>query len=133
MNLMVFFFSSRRRHTRYWRDWSSDVCSSDLDQAAVVDDEAQVGVALRDAAEQRQEAPGHGRHGQAGALGGGPEPVHRAVLVPGLLLRAHQRVAQALLARAATSSTATSTGRGPPTARSSTLRPGAGVSRRPPR
>src|SRR3712207_7798793 len=24
------FFSSRRRHTRYWRDWSSDVCSSDL-------------------------------------------------------------------------------------------------------
>src|SRR3712207_9123154 len=28
----VFFFSSRRRHTRYWRDWSSDVCSSDLSQ-----------------------------------------------------------------------------------------------------
>src|SRR5258707_3525814 len=28
--LVVFFFSSRRRHTRYWRDWSSDVCSSDL-------------------------------------------------------------------------------------------------------
>src|SRR3712207_7123421 len=27
---MSFFFSSRRRHTRYWRDWSSDVCSSDL-------------------------------------------------------------------------------------------------------
>src|SRR3712207_8819076 len=26
----VFFFSSRRRHTRYWRDWSSDVCSCDL-------------------------------------------------------------------------------------------------------
>src|SRR5438445_9870259 len=25
-----FFFSSRRRHTRYWRDWNSDVCSSDL-------------------------------------------------------------------------------------------------------
>src|SRR3712207_3618649 len=28
--LDYFFFSSRRRHTRYWRDWSSDVCSSDL-------------------------------------------------------------------------------------------------------
>src|SRR3712207_8305608 len=28
---MYFFFSSRRRHTRYWRDWSSDVCSSDLE------------------------------------------------------------------------------------------------------
>src|SRR5699024_12113627 len=28
-----FFFSSRRRHTRSKRDWSSDVCSSDLDDA----------------------------------------------------------------------------------------------------
>src|SRR3712207_8510128 len=28
------FFSSRRRHTRYWRDWSSDVCSSDLSSCA---------------------------------------------------------------------------------------------------
>src|SRR3712207_8138858 len=28
--MFCFFFSSRRRHTRYWRDWSSDVCSSDL-------------------------------------------------------------------------------------------------------
>src|SRR5216683_5367851 len=27
----LFFFSSRRRHTRSDRDWSSDVCSSDLD------------------------------------------------------------------------------------------------------
>src|SRR3712207_7938533 len=30
MHGSIFFFSSRRRHTRYWRDWSSDVCSSDL-------------------------------------------------------------------------------------------------------
>src|SRR5690606_40906289 len=28
--LRLFFFSSRRRHTRFSRDWSSDVCSSDL-------------------------------------------------------------------------------------------------------
>src|SRR6266542_6542632 len=28
--LLFFFFSSRRRHTRCYRDWSSDVCSSDL-------------------------------------------------------------------------------------------------------
>src|SRR5687768_18185212 len=28
--LVFFFFSSRRRHTRCSRDWSSDVCSSDL-------------------------------------------------------------------------------------------------------
>src|SRR5690554_4238751 len=28
--MLLFFFSSRRRHTRCGRDWSSDVCSSDL-------------------------------------------------------------------------------------------------------
>src|SRR6266852_3765526 len=28
--MLFFFFSSRRRHTRCYRDWSSDVCSSDL-------------------------------------------------------------------------------------------------------
>src|SRR5690625_3806125 len=31
--LLLFFFSSRRRHTRWPRDWSSDVCSSDLETA----------------------------------------------------------------------------------------------------
>src|SRR6267143_7078153 len=31
MALLFFFFSSRRRHTRWNCDWSSDVCSSDLD------------------------------------------------------------------------------------------------------
>src|SRR5215208_221317 len=38
--MFVFFFSSRRRHTRWPRDWSSDVCSSDLEdvfRAAVRD------------------------------------------------------------------------------------------------
>src|SRR6266542_5215254 len=29
-SVCFFFFSSRRRHTRCYRDWSSDVCSSDL-------------------------------------------------------------------------------------------------------
>src|SRR5690606_40372450 len=29
-----FFFASRRRHTRFSRDWSSDLCSSDLPYAA---------------------------------------------------------------------------------------------------
>src|SRR5437868_12403678 len=32
--LSCFFFSSRRRHTRSKRDWSSDVCSSDLVRCA---------------------------------------------------------------------------------------------------
>src|SRR2546422_5275203 len=38
---LFFFFSSRRRHTRCSRDWSSDVCSSDIDVAGLgeVDDE----------------------------------------------------------------------------------------------
>src|SRR5690554_1060541 len=30
--MFLFFFSSRRRHTRCGRDWSSDVCSSDLEE-----------------------------------------------------------------------------------------------------
>src|SRR5690349_22592053 len=30
LHFCFFFFSSRRRHTRSLRDWSSDVCSSDL-------------------------------------------------------------------------------------------------------
>src|SRR5688500_20406477 len=33
MIFFFFFFSSRRRHTRLQGDWSSDVCSSDLDVA----------------------------------------------------------------------------------------------------
>src|SRR2546422_1506710 len=33
---IFFFFSSRRRHTRCSRDWSSDVCSSDLTQTGAV-------------------------------------------------------------------------------------------------
>src|SRR2546429_3317322 len=32
---LLFFFSSRRRHTRCSRDWSSDVCSSDLKKITV--------------------------------------------------------------------------------------------------
>src|SRR6202044_905781 len=33
-SLLLFLFSSRRRHTRCGRDWSSDVCSSDLHRKA---------------------------------------------------------------------------------------------------
>src|SRR2546421_6447557 len=41
-----FFFSSRRRHTRSDRDWSSDVCSSDLDVAALLSPSGPVARAL---------------------------------------------------------------------------------------
>src|SRR5699024_12152622 len=57
-----FFFSSRRRHTRSKRDWSSDVCSSDL--------------------------AGRGPPGAGARLAPAPGPVrsdHRAALVAGLL------------------------------------------------
>src|SRR5947207_14131454 len=50
---MVFFFSSRRRHTRSLCDWSSDVCSSDLPPMAIqleAEEKAQ-------AAAPQQEAP----------------------------------------------------------------------------
>src|SRR6266496_1947076 len=41
MKVLSFFFSSRRRHTRSLRDWSSDVCSSDLRQARELLDQAE--------------------------------------------------------------------------------------------
>src|SRR2546421_7311950 len=53
MKSIVFFFSSRRRHTISDRDWSSDVCSSDLTSVlverfarAVVDDGVDVSAIL---------------------------------------------------------------------------------------
>src|SRR5947209_11049945 len=51
---LFFFFSSRRRHTRYWRDWSSDVCSSDLELRGAAEFRRQ----LRRA--KRRELPGGG-------------------------------------------------------------------------
>src|SRR6478736_7593272 len=36
-NSVYFFFSSRRRHTRFDCDWSSDVCSSDLIALVLMD------------------------------------------------------------------------------------------------
>src|SRR5258706_13639870 len=39
--MMFFFFSSRRRHTRLVSDWSSDVCSSDLDPFRRIPDHLQ--------------------------------------------------------------------------------------------
>src|SRR5216684_5357906 len=47
-----FFFSSRRRHTRCSRDWSSDVCSSDLADDAVI----------------RKAAPDEGAHRRLGRV-----------------------------------------------------------------
>src|SRR2546421_6554209 len=46
---MFFFFSSRRRHTRSDRDWSSDVCSSDLKEKPFA---LQIKQALQDSEEK---------------------------------------------------------------------------------
>src|SRR3712207_7286501 len=46
--LKLFFFSSRRRHTRYWRDWSSDVCSSDLYEQAREDPSYAINIPFTD-------------------------------------------------------------------------------------
>src|SRR5699024_12041701 len=53
-----FFFSSRRRHTRSKRDWSSDVCSSDLSTfpvlpTAIVDSNLRAGFQPRTGSEGR--------------------------------------------------------------------------------
>src|SRR5690606_18422851 len=45
--LSFFFFSSRRRHTRFSRDWSSDVCSSDLGWGAGFSGPADAGTHLQ--------------------------------------------------------------------------------------
>src|SRR5256885_7357539 len=41
--MMFFFFSSRRRHTRLQGDWSSDVCSSDLEAMDLVHHGVRIG------------------------------------------------------------------------------------------
>src|SRR6266508_5194971 len=45
--LTCFFFSSRRRHTRLPRDWSSDVCSSDLERTLMLEAEVSDAEGLR--------------------------------------------------------------------------------------
>src|SRR5215475_12306796 len=51
--MFFFFFSSRRRHTRFSRDWSSDVCSSDLDDLEVRGEAENSGGALNAIRRQR--------------------------------------------------------------------------------
>src|SRR5690606_34123567 len=53
-----FFFSSRRRHTRFSRDWSSDVCSSDLPLAR--GDPAVLGLGLAEKVGLERHHPGAG-------------------------------------------------------------------------
>src|SRR6266581_8311702 len=53
-----FFFSSRRRHTRWTGDWSSDVCSSDLSPAGRLSSGRISGLSQRAHAVASESAPG---------------------------------------------------------------------------
>src|SRR2546430_12509234 len=69
--LFFFFFSSRRRHTRFDCDWSSDVCSSDLETPAL---SAAVDVWLEPGGTELLE-PGTGALDGSGALADGAGPL----------------------------------------------------------
>src|SRR3712207_3073046 len=51
-----FFLSSGRRHTRYWRDWSSDVCSSDLTMDEITEYLAVIDAKLDDVLRAQEDA-----------------------------------------------------------------------------
>src|SRR6266478_3252197 len=73
MDPYFFFFSSRRRHTRFDCDWSSDVCSSDLDLVVVGGDDpvlAAGGVAGGDPAAVDPVVDAGGGHAQLGGQAG---------------------------------------------------------------
>src|SRR3712207_8747501 len=80
--MFIFFFSSRRRHTRYWRDWSSDVCSSDLEDrvqeyGAQEPQEGRDGFQHLVVHEGDQTDPDPGKRGE-GRVGEAPEdPAHQ--------------------------------------------------------
>src|SRR3989454_3013105 len=67
-----FFFSSRRRHTRLQGDWSSDVCSSDLDRdddVAAVESRPQQ---RRHDGREDDDQPAHRRRAALPLVTGGP-------------------------------------------------------------
>src|SRR5216684_5799514 len=61
MIVFFFFFSSRRRHTRCSRDWSSDVCSSDLREGRRRPPAGEVGAPARARARSARRGRGDGR------------------------------------------------------------------------
>src|SRR5690348_17916496 len=70
MNLASFFFSSRRRHTRWTGDWSSDVCYSDL-EPNLTSPCRQLAPVVRDPGKSKKEAGEHRNEPQQQS-GGGP-------------------------------------------------------------
>src|SRR2546430_2901671 len=69
--IVIFFFSSRRRHTRFDCDWSSDVCSSDLAEVdAAAGDEDRADALRACPAEAAVDGARAGRDGHASAAAG---------------------------------------------------------------
>src|SRR5439155_6129843 len=79
--LISFFFSSRRRHTRWPRDWSSDVCSSDLGMPTTLLDRRSHAVAYHYRAAAARRAV-RGRAGGAGECPGRTQRRHRVAADP---------------------------------------------------
>src|SRR5216683_7848446 len=75
--LLFFFFSSRRRHTRSDRDWSSDVCSSDLHAEGAVIEIGDGGIEIPLGAQR-------GAEGEIGDRHRGPSPSRRDATGPSL-------------------------------------------------
>src|SRR5690625_388535 len=121
MSLISFFFSSRRRHTIWPRDWSSDVCSSDLHLLAGLVEGEEVRVVATAVSEvQADGLGGHRRQSfrvievhQRGLLG------HR--LVPHVTPRASTAIVALVLAAAPVAAAPTETPR-PPAAGGQTSR-----------
>src|SRR2546428_12128396 len=88
MNTCFFFFSSRRRHTRSDRDWSSDVCSSDLEPRLTISREMPFLPQHVRRGERRMAAQVH--------LDGGREPAEAVAVALGMQKR---RLGEVHLAR----------------------------------
>src|SRR5207245_4547678 len=81
-----FFFSSTSRHTSCYRDWSSDVCSSDLVEQAVAEAADREPAQPRGKEGEQDDAYIEHRHRQADLEAGADGAVERAVMLEG----AHQ-------------------------------------------
>src|SRR6266513_5444971 len=61
--MFLFFFSSRRRHTRSKRDWSSDVCSSDLENGRLIAEDEDTAARLAGSSGREYDLLAIGAHG----------------------------------------------------------------------
>src|SRR6266498_5886866 len=91
--IVFFFFSSRRRHTRCGRDWSSDVCSSDLPHGGSSGDRGRDGAGVKETAMALER--NSGENGRLVRVPAGPVVLEGNLALPGgalgVVLFAHGR------------------------------------------